>query len=48
MTDSRGKPLEFGLGRALDGNDGIVAASRNIHASLLEVIQKVNSEGEAK
>ncbi|KAK7207906.1 hypothetical protein BZA70DRAFT_298387 [Myxozyma melibiosi] len=41
VTDMFGKPLDFTKGRTLKDNKGIVAASKNIHAQVLEAVQKV-------
>lgn len=39
ITDVDGKPLQFGCGRYLSNNRGIVVAHRDKHAALLEALQ---------
>ncbi|CAE6400036.1 unnamed protein product [Rhizoctonia solani] len=46
VSDSFGKPLSFGLGRTLGENNGIVAASKGLHAKVIEAIQKIQKEGD--
>jgi len=48
VTDSRGQPLDFGLGRTLGENFGVVAAGKDVHAQILQAVQKVLSETKAK
>ncbi|RDB22026.1 3'(2'),5'-bisphosphate nucleotidase [Hypsizygus marmoreus] len=43
VTDSRGLPLDFGLGRTLGGNFGVVAAGMDVHALVLEAVQKAQA-----
>ncbi|PBK90797.1 carbohydrate phosphatase, partial [Armillaria gallica] len=40
ITDSRGLPLDFGLGRTLGENFGVIAASKASHPKVLEAVQK--------
>ncbi|SJL10659.1 uncharacterized protein ARMOST_14050 [Armillaria ostoyae] len=40
ITDSRGRPLDFGLGRTLGENFGVIAASKVSHPKVLEAVQK--------
>lgn len=40
VTDQDGKPLNFGVGRTLKQNKGVVAASKDIHAKVLEAVAK--------
>ncbi|PBK63799.1 3(2),5-bisphosphate nucleotidase HAL2 [Armillaria solidipes] len=40
ITDSRGRPLDFGLGRTLGENFGVIAASKASHPKVLEAVQK--------
>ncbi|KAK0219668.1 hypothetical protein EDD85DRAFT_797032 [Armillaria nabsnona] len=40
ITDSRGGPLDFGLGRTLGENFGVIAASEASHPKVLEAVQK--------
>jgi len=47
VSDSRGQPLDFGLGRTLGENFGVVAAGAEVHSKVLEAIKKVKEE-EAK
>ncbi|KAF8063446.1 hypothetical protein FPV67DRAFT_1672470 [Lyophyllum atratum] len=48
VTDSRGQPLNFGLGRDLGENFGVVAAGKEVHARVLEAVQKAGQEAKAK
>jgi len=40
VTDSRGEPLNFGLGRTLGENYGVLACSKDVHPRLLEAVQR--------
>jgi len=40
VTDSRGKPLDFGLGRTLGENYGVVGAGKEVHSRVLAAVQK--------
>jgi 3'(2'), 5'-bisphosphate nucleotidase len=40
VTDIDGKPLDFGHGRTLDNNRGVVATSGAIHAEVIEAIRR--------
>ncbi|KAJ3801540.1 nucleotidase HAL2 [Lentinula aff. detonsa] len=44
ITDSRGLPLDFGLGRTLGENYGIIATVSDAHAKLLDAVQQVVKE----
>ena len=44
VSDSRGKPLDFGLGRTLGENFGVVASGQGVHSAVLEAVQKARSE----
>lgn len=44
ISDSRGLPLDFGLGRTLGRNFGVVAARKEIHAQVIDAIQAVLAE----
>ncbi|KAM6492359.1 hypothetical protein JOM56_012083 [Amanita muscaria] len=44
VTDSRGKSLDFGLGRTLGENYGVIAAGEGAHERLLVAVQSVLSE----
>jgi 3'(2'), 5'-bisphosphate nucleotidase len=48
VTDSRGEPLNFGLGRTLGENFGVVAAGKDVHARVLEAVQRAGAETKAK
>ncbi|KAI0052809.1 3',5'-bisphosphate nucleotidase [Auriscalpium vulgare] len=41
VTDSRGQPLDFGLGRTLGENYGVIAAGKGVHRKVIEAIQQV-------
>lgn len=41
VTDAEGKQFDFGRGRKLKGNWGIVAAGRELHARVFEEVRKV-------
>ena len=41
ITDSRGRPLDFGVGRTLGTNFGVVAARKEVHAQVIEAVQAV-------
>ncbi|WWC89236.1 3'(2'),5'-bisphosphate nucleotidase [Kwoniella dendrophila CBS 6074] len=43
-TDMNGKPLNFGVGRNLNQNEGIVAAGKDIHAKAVEAVKKAIGE----
>lgn len=44
VTDVKGKKLDFGLGRTLKNNKGIVAAAKGIHGRVLKAVQEVLGE----
>jgi 3'(2'), 5'-bisphosphate nucleotidase len=44
VTDIKGKRLDFGKGRTLVDNKGVVAASSAIHAQVLEAVMEVLAE----
>jgi 3'(2'), 5'-bisphosphate nucleotidase len=46
ITDSRGQPLDFGLGRTLGENYGFVAAGKEVHSKVLEAVRQAK-EAEA-
>ena len=48
VTDSRGEALDFGLGRTLGDNFGVIAAGKDVHAQILQAVQKALSETKAK
>ncbi|KAG9312595.1 hypothetical protein JVU11DRAFT_6992 [Chiua virens] len=45
ITDSRGKLLDFGLGRTLGENYGVIAAGKDVHAQVLAAVQQALAEG---
>ncbi|KAK0447064.1 nucleotidase HAL2 [Armillaria borealis] len=46
ITDSRGRPLDFGLGRTLGENFGVIATSKASHSKVLEAVQKATAPEE--
>jgi len=48
VSDSLGRPLDFGYGRTLGDNFGIVAAGRDIHSKVLEAIRVSKEEDDTK
>jgi len=48
VTDSRGQHLDFGLGRTLGENFGVIAAGKGVHAQVLRAVQSALSETKAK
>jgi hypothetical protein len=44
ITDYRGRPLDFGLGRTLGTNYGVVAARKEVHAQVIKALQAVLAE----
>ena len=44
VTDSRGEPLDFGLGRTLGENYGVIAAGKDVHARVLAAVQQSRAE----
>jgi 3'(2'), 5'-bisphosphate nucleotidase len=48
VTDSKGERLNFGLGRTLGANHGVVAAGKEAHSLVLNAIVKLNHEQRAK
>ena len=48
VTDSRGEALNFGLGRTLGENYGVIAAGKDVHPRILEAVQKALVETKAK
>lgn len=47
ITDSRGESLDFGLGRDLGENFGIIAARKEAHHEVLAAVQKAVEEEKA-
>ncbi|KAJ3480433.1 hypothetical protein NLJ89_g12279 [Agrocybe chaxingu] len=48
VTDSRGEPLNFGLGRTLGENYGVIAAGKEVHAKVLAAVQMALKEEKEK
>ena len=48
ITDYRGRPLDFGLGRTLGTNFGVVAAGKEVHAQVIDGVQAVLAEEAAQ
>jgi 3'(2'), 5'-bisphosphate nucleotidase len=48
VTDSRGESLNFGLGRTLGENYGIIACAKEVHPRLLEAVQQAVAGESAK
>ena len=46
ITDVRGLPLNFGLGRELRANNGVVAAGKTVHGKILTAIKQALEEKE--
>lgn len=44
VTDGRGNDLDFGLGRTLGENWGIVAAGKDVHGKVLEAILRAKKD----
>ncbi|KAJ4992011.1 3'(2'),5'-bisphosphate nucleotidase 2 [Stagonosporopsis vannaccii] len=41
VSDAYGKPLNFGIGRTLKENKGIIAAPKSVHGQVIEVVKEV-------
>jgi 3'(2'), 5'-bisphosphate nucleotidase len=41
VTDTKGQRLDFGVGRTLASNSGVIAAPAGVHGQVLEVVQQV-------
>ena len=48
ITDAHGAPLNFGLGRELRENHGVVAAGKTVHAKVLAAVKQALEEGKSK
>ncbi|KAM5535307.1 hypothetical protein V8D89_010992 [Ganoderma adspersum] len=48
ISDGRGEPLDFGLGRTLGENFGAVAAGKDVHAKVIAAIKEAKAEEEAQ
>jgi 3'(2'), 5'-bisphosphate nucleotidase len=44
VTDLVGRPLDFGAGRVLSHNEGVVASNGRLHSAVLEAVQRVRAE----
>lgn len=44
VSDSYGAPLDFGLGRTLGENKGIIACAPGIHTQVVEAIRTARAE----
>ncbi|KAH9896085.1 3',5'-bisphosphate nucleotidase [Cubamyces lactineus] len=44
ITDGRGEPLDFGLGRTLGENYGVVAAGKDVHAKVITAVKQAQAE----
>jgi fructose-1,6-bisphosphatase/inositol monophosphatase family enzyme len=44
ITDSRGEPLDFGLGRDLGENFGVIAAGKGVHIDVLAAVKEARQE----
>ncbi len=44
VTDLRGKPLDFGRGRLLSENIGVLASNRSLHEAALKAIREVGAD----
>ncbi len=45
VTDLDGNPIDFGAGRRLHKNNGLIAALNDVHAQVLEAVQHVLRQG---
>ncbi|PFH49180.1 hypothetical protein AMATHDRAFT_63691 [Amanita thiersii Skay4041] len=48
VTDSRGQSLDFGLGRTLGENYGVIAAGKDAHARVLSAVQAAVADSKTK
>ncbi len=49
VTDASGAPLDFGAGRTLKRNKGVVAAHADVHAAVVDAVkQALKEEGRGK
>lgn len=44
VSDSRGQLLDFGLGRTLGENFGVIAAGKEVHSKVLDAVKRVKQE----
>ncbi len=45
VTDVRGRPLDFGRGRTLDGNSGVIVTNGPIHDAVLKAVAQFIEPG---
>ena len=48
ISDGRGEPLDFGLGRTLGENFGVVAAGKDVHAKVIAAVKQAKAEEETQ
>jgi 3'(2'), 5'-bisphosphate nucleotidase len=48
ITDLEGKEMDFGAGRELRNNWGLIATNEGVHAKILQVVNEVIQEGQEK
>ncbi|KAF9530735.1 3,5-bisphosphate nucleotidase HAL2 [Crepidotus variabilis] len=48
VSDSRGEPLNFGLGRTLGDNFGVIACGKDTHSGVLTAVQQALQEEKSK
>jgi 3'(2'), 5'-bisphosphate nucleotidase len=44
VSDAKGRPLDFSVGRTLKNNKGVVAAHKEIHAEVIKAVRKALEE----
>ncbi|PWN38432.1 putative MET22-protein ser/thr phosphatase [Meira miltonrushii] len=44
VSDAKGRPLDFSIGRTLKNNKGVVAAHASVHAKVIEAVRKALEE----
>ena len=47
ISDARGQPLDFGLGRTLGENFGVIAAGKDVHNKVLAAIAKAKETSQS-
>lgn len=40
VTDAYGEPLDFGLGKTLKANKGLIATPANVHAQVIKAVKE--------
>lgn len=48
VSDMNGLPLDFSLGRTLKGNKGVVAAHRDVHATVIAAVREAVKDVSSK